>query len=81
MPYGPHTPADRERMLAALGLDSIDDLFADIPAELRASALDLPPPEPELELSARLRDMAGRNQRCPDGQALPRREAVLLLRR
>ena len=62
MPYGPHTTADRERMLAALGLDSVDDLFADIPADLRATALDLPPPEPELELSARLRDMAGRNR-------------------
>src|SRR6186997_2078026 len=62
MPYGPHTPADRERMLSALGLDSVDDLFADIPVDLRASALDLPPPEPELELSARLREMAGRNR-------------------
>jgi glycine dehydrogenase subunit 1 len=62
MPYGPHTPADRERMLTALGLESVDDLFADIPADLRATALDLPPPEPELELSARLRDMAGRNR-------------------
>jgi glycine cleavage system P protein (glycine dehydrogenase) subunit 1 len=62
MPYGPHTSADRERMLAALGLESVDDLFADIPADLRATALDLPPPEPELELAARLREMAGRNQ-------------------
>ena len=62
MPYGPHTPADRERMLSALGLDSVDDLFADIPVDLRASALDLPPPEPELELSARLREMASRNR-------------------
>jgi glycine dehydrogenase subunit 1 len=51
MPYGPHTPADRERMLTALGLESVDDLFADIPADLRATALDLP-----------LRDMAGRNR-------------------
>ncbi|HSL76498.1 MAG TPA: aminomethyl-transferring glycine dehydrogenase subunit GcvPA [Candidatus Limnocylindrales bacterium] len=62
MPYGPHTPADRERMLTALGLDSVDELFADIPADLRATALDLPPPEPELELSARLRELAGRNR-------------------
>ena len=62
MPYGPHTTADRERMLAALGLDSVDDLFADIPADLRASALELPDPEPELELAARLREMAGRNR-------------------
>jgi glycine cleavage system pyridoxal-binding protein P len=41
-------------MLSALGLDSVDDLFADIPTELRASALHLPEPEPELELAARL---------------------------
>jgi glycine dehydrogenase subunit 1 len=62
MPYGPHTDHDRERMLAALGIDSVDELFADIPAELRASRLDLPPPEPELELAARLRALAARNR-------------------
>ncbi len=62
MPYGPHTTADRERMLGALGLTHIDELFDDIPAALRASALDLPPPEPELELSARLRGLAARNR-------------------
>src|ERR1043165_398330 len=62
MPYGPHTSDDRGRMLAALGLDSIDALFEDIPPELRATSLDLPEPEPELELAARLREMAGRNR-------------------
>ena len=30
MPYGPHTPADRERMLATIGVSGIDELFADI---------------------------------------------------
>src|SRR6476646_2122330 len=62
MPYGPHTAGDRERMLAALGIDSIDALFADIPENLRASRLDLPGPEPELELAARLEGLAGRNR-------------------
>jgi len=62
MPYGPHTTADRERMLAALGIDSVDELFADIPEGLRASPLRLPPPEPELQLSARLRSLAARNR-------------------
>src|SRR3954451_14197260 len=62
MPYGPHTPGDRERMLAALGIDSIDRLFDDIPESLRASRLDLPGPEPELELAARLQALAGRNR-------------------
>jgi glycine dehydrogenase subunit 1 len=62
MPYGPHTPADRERMLAALGLDSVDQLFEDIPEALRATPLGLPGPEPELELAARLSALAGRNR-------------------
>src|SRR3990172_9991996 len=62
MPYGPHTPADRARMLGALGLTSVDQLFEDIPEALRASRLDLPEPEPELELAARLTDLAGRNR-------------------
>ena len=62
MPYGPHTADDRGRMLAALGLTSIDQLFEDIPAELRASPLDLPEPEPELELAARLSALAARNR-------------------
>ena len=62
MPYGPHTADDRARMLTALGISSVDELFADIPLELRASPLHLPPPEPELELSSRLTGLAARNR-------------------
>ena len=62
MAYGPHTPADRERMLAALGMASVDELFADIPEALRSSPLRLDPPEPEQALMARLADLAGRNR-------------------
>src|SRR6187397_3714594 len=61
MPYGPHTADDRARMLGALGLTSVDQLFEDIPVELRASALDLPPAQPELQLAARLQALAARN--------------------
>ena len=39
MPFGPHTPDDRAAMLAALGIESVDELFADIPPALRASPL------------------------------------------
>ncbi len=62
MPYGPHTPADRRTMLEAIGVGSVDDLFADIPAGLRANGLDLPDSQPELELAARLEGLAGRNR-------------------
>ncbi len=62
MPYGPHTDADRAAMLAAIGIDSVDALFADIPVALRASPLDLPAPQPELELSRRLLGLAARNR-------------------
>ncbi|HEX5240594.1 MAG TPA: hypothetical protein VFW20_06310, partial [Candidatus Limnocylindrales bacterium] len=62
MAYGPHTAADRERMLAALGMSSVDELFADIPPELRASPLRLDPPEAEQDLMARLGALAGRNR-------------------
>src|SRR3954471_23483348 len=62
MPYGPHTAGDRERMLAALGIANVDALFDDIPENLRASGLDLPGPEPELEGAGRLQALAGRNR-------------------
>ena len=62
MPYGPHTPDDRARMRAALGIESIEELFSDIPPAVRARRLDLPGPETELELSLRLRALAGRNR-------------------
>src|SRR4029453_18693726 len=62
MPYGPHAPDDRERMLTALGIASVDELFADIPEGLRASGLNLPEPEPGLHLAARPQALAPRNR-------------------
>ena len=43
MPYGPHTADDRARMLATIGIASVDELFEDIPAALRAERA---PPRP-----------------------------------
>jgi glycine dehydrogenase subunit 1 len=60
--YGPHTPADRRKMLASLGMDSVDDLFADIPPALRSSPLRLDPPESEQVLMGRLAGLAARNR-------------------
>ena len=63
MPYGPHTAGDRERMLAALGIDLGRRALRRHPRGASAPrALDLPPPEPELELAARLTGLAARNR-------------------
>ena len=56
------TDADREEMLAAIGVDSIEELFRDIPEGLRFQGeLDLPPALSEPELVAHLEELAGRN--------------------
>ena len=44
MPFIPHTPDDTRRMLDAVGAESIDDLFDEIPAGLRAGQLNQTPP-------------------------------------
>ena len=62
MPYFPNTDADRQAMLEAIGAASIDELFAMIPAELRAKReLCVLPAMGELELSAHLTALAARN--------------------
>ncbi|MCU7837312.1 MAG: aminomethyl-transferring glycine dehydrogenase subunit GcvPA, partial [gamma proteobacterium symbiont of Taylorina sp.] len=43
MPYIPHTPEEVEQMLTAIGVDSIDDLFDEIPQSLRNNDLDAIP--------------------------------------
>jgi glycine dehydrogenase subunit 1 len=56
------TDADRERMLAAIGVDSVDELFRDIPAGVRLDRdLDLEPALSEPELAAHLEELAARN--------------------
>ena len=62
MSYSPHTEADRARMLAAIGVGSVDELFADIPAAVRPSRFELPAPLTEQEVRAELTRLAGRNR-------------------
>ncbi|MHC4562954.1 MAG: aminomethyl-transferring glycine dehydrogenase subunit GcvPA [Planctomycetota bacterium] len=61
MAFIPHTDDDRSRMLSAIGVDRIDDLFADIPPELRCGQLNLSPGKSEQEVLAELTHLAGRN--------------------
>jgi glycine dehydrogenase subunit 1 len=63
MPYIANTPEDQRQMLAAIGLDRVDQLFDSIPQELRLDRpLDVPPALSEMELSAHLSALADKNQ-------------------
>jgi len=65
MVYSPHTEADRARMLAAVGVATVDALFDDIPSAVRAGDWAVPPPLVEQDVRAELARLAGRN-RIPD---------------
>jgi glycine dehydrogenase subunit 1 len=49
-------------MLGALGLDSVDGLFSDIPSAVRAKGLGLPPGLDELSLARHLEGLSRRNR-------------------
>ncbi len=62
MRYLPLTARDRGDMLAAIGVPSIDALFADVPAAARRDGLvDLPRAMGELEVERRIAAMAAKN--------------------
>ena len=42
MPFIPHTPDEVQEMLSVVGVRNLDDLFADIPPEMRPKHFDLP---------------------------------------
>ncbi len=65
--YTSATDADRAEMLAAIGVDSIDALFADVPENLRLDEpLDLGPGLSEQEVYDELRRLAQRNVSTED---------------
>ena len=65
--YIPNTIGEQAEMLAALGIDSIDQLFADIPDQFRNPTLDLPAPLSELEIQRELGAMAAKNRPLGSG--------------
>ena len=53
MPFIPHTEEDVRRMLDVIGVEQIDDLFDEIPADLRAKTLEhVPEGMSEMEVTA-----------------------------
>jgi len=62
MPYVPHSSEDIRAMLAVIGKDSVEDLFAHLPDEVRLDRpLDLPDGLSEEEVRRRFGEMAAAN--------------------
>lgn len=66
MTYIPHSPKERDAMLAVIGVKNLDDLFKDIPAKYRFPDLELPPALTEMEASAELSGFAEANESARD---------------
>src|SRR5260370_33453237 len=68
MRYLPLTDADRAAMLAAIGADSVEALFRDVPRSARLDRpVDLPRAMGELEVERALARMAARNMAARPG--------------
>lgn len=62
MPFIPHTEEDTRNMLDAIGVDSIDDLFDEIPADLVSTDLgDFPPGLSEMEVTQLMHERAAKD--------------------
>lgn len=62
MPYVPHTSKDVEEMLQTIGVGSIEDLFVEIPEDLKfRGTLNVPPGMDEYALAKYMGDLASRN--------------------
>ena len=63
MTFAPHTEDEIREMLATIGRSSLDELFDQIPEDVRIDgSLRMPAGVSEMELIADLRDLAARNR-------------------
>lgn len=60
--YCPHTPEEIAEMLSVIGVSGIEELFAPIPAALRATTFNLPSGMSEFETQGRMQAIAGENR-------------------
>ena len=59
--YLPSTAEERQAMLEAIGCQSVEDLYAQVPPEMRVEKLDLPEGKSELEVRRILEGLAAEN--------------------
>ena len=61
--YIPNTQDERQKMLEEIGYSSIEELFGDIPKEIRLDKdMDIPGPMSEMELIRHMRELASSNK-------------------
>ena len=61
--YFPHTEQDIQAMLEKIGVNSLDDLFAEIPSHLKITQdLNLPNAMSEIEIRKHIRKLGNKNQ-------------------
>ena len=64
MKYIPHTPDDIRAMLDVIGVSSLEDLYAEVPEELKLHReLDIPQSKSEIEVRRIIRAMADKNRK------------------
>jgi glycine dehydrogenase subunit 1 len=64
--FTPHSPAEKQEMLKAVGIERIEELFNDVPAEFRFPKLDLPAPLSEMEALRNVHAIASKNRSTDD---------------
>ena len=69
MSFIPHTDEERRQMLTAIGADSLEHLFDDVPENVRFPKLHLPAPLSELDLDREIRALVQRNRTLDCGPA------------
>lgn len=66
MSYIPHTEIERQQMLAAIGVTTIEDLFDAVPAAHRFPKLNLPEAMSEMEIASEMQALADVNEHAGD---------------
>ena len=66
MSYIPHTDDERQQMLSAIGVTTIEDLFEAIPASHRFPKLDMPEAMSDMEVTAELQALSAANEHAGD---------------
>ncbi len=60
--YVPSTLSERQQMLKSIGLSSVDDLFVNVPQNMKIDGLNIPTGKSELEVHEMMKTIASKNK-------------------